>query len=102
MDSIIIHFCFCFDAPVGSTLLVGCGPTVIVEVEVETLIVGWVVDDVLLVCGSTVVVLVELLDSRKWRGEVRAIYSTTFTISSCYIPKIHPASSISEQQSPNW
>ena len=37
-----------------------------------------------------------------WKGKVRAIYSTTYTAISSYIPKIHPASLISEQQSPNW
>ena len=25
-----------------------------------------------------------------WRGKVKAIYSTTYTIISFYIPKIHP------------
>ena len=46
MHSIVIHFSFHLDSPVGSTLLVGCGSTVVVEVEDETL---FVVEDTLLV-----------------------------------------------------
>ena len=67
MYSIIIHFCFRLDSPVGSTLLVGCGPTVVVEVAEDK-------DDTLLVCGSTVVVNMNtLLSSTIVDSEVRAI-----------------------------
>ena len=67
MYSIIIHFCFHLDSPVGSTLLVGCGPTVVVEVAEDK-------DDTLLVCGSTVVVNMNtLLSSTIVDSEVRAI-----------------------------
>ena len=42
MYSIIIHFCFHLDSPVGSTLLVGCGPTVVVNMN--TLLSSTIVD----------------------------------------------------------
>ena len=33
MHSIVIHFYFHLDSPVGSTLLVGCGSTVVVNMN---------------------------------------------------------------------
>ena len=70
MHSIVIHFSLHLDSPVGSTLLVGCGSTVVVEVEDETIIgcgstvVVEVEDETLIGCGSTVSVnMITLLSS---------------------------------------
>ena len=42
-NTIVDMIFFSLDSPVSSTLLVGCGSTVVVEVEDETLFVSWIV-----------------------------------------------------------